>query len=102
MKEEYINQYRMLLGAYFGVMSMDEYPLKVYVIKEIENYTDAFLKSHKFKKDFPYQEEKDNIEKENIKLHLQDALLVLNKINADLDLVHLVRLKLLALTEEDK
>ena len=35
--EEEINRYKTIIGAYYGVMLMDEYSLKAYVLKNIEN-----------------------------------------------------------------
>ena len=35
-KETLIDQFKTYVGAYYGVNSMDEYDLKVYVLKEIE------------------------------------------------------------------
>ena len=36
--EEENNHYKTILGAYYGVMLMDEYPLKAYILKNIENF----------------------------------------------------------------
>ena len=36
--EELINQYRYLVGGYYGVSLIDEYPIKEYILKDIEDY----------------------------------------------------------------
>ena len=36
--------YRCLIGAYYGMCEMDEYDLKEYVLKDIEEYIKIFLK----------------------------------------------------------
>ena len=36
--EELINQFRYLVGGYYGVSLMDEYDLKEFMLKDIENY----------------------------------------------------------------
>ena len=37
------NQFRYLVGGYYGVLLMDEYPLKEYMLKDIENYIRDFI-----------------------------------------------------------
>lgn len=92
--EELINQYRYLVGGYYGVSLMDEYSLKEYVLKDIENYIRNFIEVNPID-NYDYksvaEEIKDNVSE---KVKLQDALLVLNRINASMDLVFLVKEKL--------
>ena len=92
--EELINQYRYLLGGYYGVSLMDEYPLKEYVLKDIEEYIENFVETNPIE-GYDYKNEdldvKDNVSE---KVKLQDALIVLNKINASMDLVFLVKERL--------
>ena len=38
-------QFSLLVGGYFGITEMDEYPLKEYVLKELEEYIIKFLKN---------------------------------------------------------
>ena len=92
--EELINQYRYLVGGYYGVSLMDEYSLKEYVLKDIENYIRNFIEVNPID-NYDYKAEAEDI-KDNVseKVKLQDALLVLNKINASMDLVFLVKEKL--------
>ena len=92
--EELINQYRYLVGGYYGVSLMDEYPLKEYVLKDIDEYIKSFIEVNPID-NFDYKAEADDI-KDNVseKVKLQDALLVLNKINASMDLVFLVKERL--------
>ena len=88
------NQFRYLVGGYYGVGLMDEYPLKVYMMKEIEEYIKAIVKENTIK-DFDYKKEAENI-KENMsdKTKLQDALIVLNLIKGPMDLVFLIKERL--------
>ena len=37
------DQFRYLVGGYFGITYMDEYPLKEFVLKDIENYIRDFI-----------------------------------------------------------
>ena len=88
------DQFRYLVGGYYGVNLMDEYPLKEYVLKDIENYIKDFVKANPID-NFNYLEEhmkvKDTFSE---KRKLQDALLVLNIIKGPMDLVFLIKEKL--------
>ena len=86
--------YRYVVGGYYGVGLMDEYPLKEFVLKDIDKYIKAFIKDNPID-DFDFLEEaikvKDNVSDQ---VKLQDALLVLNKINGPMDLVFLINRRL--------
>jgi len=88
------DQFRYLVGGYYGVNLMDEYPLKEYVLKDIENYVKDFIKENPID-NFNYLEEhlkvKDTV---SDKVKLQDALLVLNIIKGPMDLVFLIKERL--------
>ena len=88
------NQFRYLVGGYYGVSLMDEYPLKEYMLKDIENYIRDFIEINPID-NFDYREEAKKV-KETVsdKTKLQDALLVLNRMNAPMDLVFLVKERL--------
>lgn len=91
---ELIDQFRYLVGGYYGVNLMDEYPLKEYILKDIENYIKCFVRDNPID-NFNYYEEHINI-KDNVseKRKLQDALLVLNIIKGPMDLVFLIKNRL--------
>ena len=88
------DQFRYLVGGYFGITYMDEYPLKEFVLKDIENYIRDFIEINHID-DFDYVLESEKVKDEvSVLVKLQDSLLVLNKINADMDLVLLVKRKI--------
>ena len=91
---ELIDQFRYLVGGYYGVSLMDEYPLKEFVLKDIENYIKDFIEINPID-NFDYREEA-NIIKDTLtdKEKLQDSLIVLNKINGDMQLVFLIKNRL--------
>lgn len=91
---ELVNQFRYLVGGYYGVSLMDEYPLKEFVLKDIEDYIKDFIAINPID-NFNYRSEAINV-KDNVsdKVKLQDSLIVLNKINASMDLVFLVKKRL--------
>ncbi|MBQ3308112.1 MAG: hypothetical protein IJG68_07995 [Bacilli bacterium] len=92
--EELENQFRYLVGGYYGVELMDSYPLKEFILKDIEDYIRNFIEINPIS-NFDYKEEalyiKDKISQ---KVKLQDALLVLNKIQGPMDLVLMVKKEL--------
>lgn len=91
---ELIDQFKYLVGGYYGVMLMDEYPLKEYIAKDIEDYIKNFVENNPID-NFDYKQEalivKDKVSE---KVKLQDALIVLNRINAPMDIVFMVKARL--------
>lgn len=83
------DHFKYLIGAYYGVQAMDAYELKEYILKDIEDYVKAFIE------DCPIENARDKAEKyENelsLKTKLQDALLVLNQIDAPLEIILLIK-----------
>lgn len=80
--------YRYMISGYFGVMEMDSYKLKEYVLEDIKKYIRDYMiqnPSKTFKLDEEIEKIKDTVP---VKTKLQDALLVLNKMeNAPMDLI---------------
>ena len=88
------DQYRYLVGGYYGVSLMDEYSLKEFVLKDIENYINNFIETNPID-NFNYEEEAKKVkETRSEKTKLQDALLVLNKLDSYMDLVFLIKERL--------
>lgn len=88
------NQYRYLVGGYYGVCLIDEYPLKEYILKDIEDYIDNFIEVNPID-NFNYEEEREKVKDQvSDKVKLQDALLVLNLIKGPMELVFLIKAKL--------
>lgn len=95
-----IDEFKILVGGYFGIQEMDEYPLKVYVLKNIEDYIIKYLKINPIS-DFNYNEEAEKIKDSiSLKRKLQDSLLVLRKINGSFELEMLVKEKIRNLNNE--
>lgn len=93
--------FRYLVGAYFGVAEMDNYDLKEYVLKDIEQYIKDFINENPIN-GFDYEKEARLVEEErSIKTKLQDSLIVLPKVNASMELILLVKAKLKEIREEE-
>ena len=94
------DQFKYLVGGYYGITYMDNYSLKEYVLKDIENYIKTFIEINPID-DFNYKEEAKKYEEELSEItKLQDSLIVLNKINALMDLVLLVKERLKRLNKK--
>ena len=89
--EELINQFRYLVGGYYGVCLVDEYPVKEFILQDIENYIKDFIEVNPID-DFDYRSEALAVkDKLSDKVKLQDALIVVNKINGPMDLIFLIK-----------
>ncbi len=88
------DQFKLLVGGYYGVSLIDEYGLKEYILEDIKNYIRDFIEINPID-DFNYKEEGVKLRKSlSTKTMLQDALIVVNKINGPIDLVFLIKDKL--------
>lgn len=97
-----IDEFRYLTGAYYGMKELDEYDLKEYILKDIENYIKDFVNTNKIK-NFDYKKETEEIEeKRELITKFQDLLLILPKIDAPMELTQLVKQKLRKLKEENQ
>lgn len=93
-KETLINEFKTYVGAYYGVNSMDEYDLKVYVLKEIEQDIKDFILVNDLDKNECLLLAKEVEEKVPLKTKLQDSLLILYKMNASMELIFMIKNKL--------
>ena len=93
--------YRYLMGGYYGIRELDEYPLKEYALKDIMNYIDNYFLENPIP-DFNYEEEARKVDDElPLITKLQDSLLVLPKINAPMELVLLVKKRIKKCKEKE-
>ena len=93
--------YRYLIGAYYGIREMDEYPIKEFVLKEVEEYIDDFCKANNLTQNI-IEEEKIDVEKNvTLKVKLQDALLLLPKLENSTELYLLIKKRLKRIKEEE-
>ena len=93
-KETLLDQFKTYVGAYYGVSSMDEYDLKVYVLKEIEQDIKDFILVNDLDKNECLLLAKEVEEKVPLKTKLQDSLLILYKMNASMELIFMIKNKL--------
>ena len=96
-----IDTYRYLVGAYYGISEMDEYSVKEFILKDIQDYINDFCKVNELSKEEIEKNREDVYENVSLKTKLQDALIVLQKINAPTELTLLVKERLKKIREEE-
>ena len=96
----FYDEFKYLVGGYYGIREMDEYELKVYVLKDLEKYIKEFVKLYA-PKSFDYEEEFSKLENElTLKTKLQDSLLVLDKIDSPVELMLMINKRLKEMENE--
>lgn len=86
------DQYKLLVESYYGIELIDEYDLKVYMLKQIEKMIIDFKNAYDVDKDNKIKEYVIN--KVSDKTKLQSSLITLNQINGPMDLILLIRKRL--------
>lgn len=87
------------VGAYFGVREMDDYPLKEYVLHDLEIYIEEFVKNNPLVGKDWQEKVLDINDHVSLKTKLHDALLVLPKIHVSLELILLIKERIRELKE---
>ena len=85
------DEYKLLIGAYYGIQEMDEYDLKVYILKEIEECINSFIETSPIS-GYDYEKMALKFKDElSLKTKLQDSLIILNRINGPMDLILMIK-----------
>lgn len=90
-----------LVGAYYGVREMDLYPLKEYVLHDLQVYIEEFVKNNPL---FGIDLEakcREIDEKVSFKTKLQDALIMLPKVHGSLELILMIKERIQELKEHE-
>ncbi|MBR6072751.1 MAG: hypothetical protein IKP76_00320 [Bacilli bacterium] len=91
---EFDDPYKYMISGYFGVELLDEYKDKQYLLKDIREYIDAYLENNRIQ-NVDYEAIKYEIERNNTDIDkLQDALLLLNDMNAPMEASITIRQKI--------
>ena len=93
------DQYKMLVEAYYGVVLIDEYELKEYILKDIEKLIENFEEEYQ---EINHKKIKEYV-KENVndKTKLESSLIILNSMNAPMDLILLIKNRLQIIRKRD-
>ena len=90
---EFDDPYKYMISGYYGVETLDEYTDKLYLLKDIRKYIDNYLEENRIP-GFDYEELNREIEKNTSEIDkLQDALILLNDMNAPMEASIIIRQK---------
>lgn len=88
------DEFKLLVGGYFGIREMDEYKLKEYILKDIEEYIKNFIALNPISS-YDYRGTAEIIQDTvSLKNKLQDSLITLRKINGPLELILMIKAKI--------
>ena len=88
---EYDDPYKYMISGYYGIELLDEYKDKQYLLKDIRTYINNYLEDNKIE-GFDYESLNDEIDKNRSELDkFQDALILLNDMNAPMEPSILIR-----------
>lgn len=91
---EFDDPYKYMISGYYGIELLDEYKDKQYLLKRIRDYINGYLEENRVD-NVDYEEIKREIEKNNTEIDkLQDALILLNDINAPMEASIIIRQKI--------
>lgn len=94
--------FRYLVGGYYGIRNMDEYDLKIYALKDIENYIRAYVEQNPIS-NYSYLEEAKRVDEELSLLEkLNDSLLLFTKLELPIELNLLIKQRIKKIKEEMK
>lgn len=88
------DEFKLLVGGYFGIREMDDYKLKEYILRDIEKYIQNFVALNPIS-GYDYRGVADAIQDTvSLKAKLQDSLLTLRKVNGPLELTLMIKARL--------
>lgn len=84
-------EFKLLVGAYYGIREIDEYELKTYILADLEKIIRDYVKNNKLN-NFDYEYEAKVLDRElSIERRLQYSLLIMNRMDGPLELILLIR-----------
>ena len=88
---KYDDPYKYMMSGYYGIELLDEYKDKLYLLKDIRKYIDAYLEDNRVP-NFDYEALNREIETKNSDLDkLQDALLLLKDMKGPMEAVLIIK-----------
>lgn len=86
------DEYKLFVECYYGILLVNEYDLKEYALKRVEELIKNFENTYI---NVPYEKIKEYVkDKVSDRTKLQSALIVLNSINYDMDLILIIKDKI--------
>ncbi|MBR1376571.1 MAG: hypothetical protein IJ565_02035 [Bacilli bacterium] len=85
------DELKMLYGAYYGVMDMDSYKTKEFVLKDIKELINYFIEENNI---IDTKETEMLAKEQPLITRLHDSLIVLKRLDASLELTLLIKEKI--------
>ena len=96
------DKYKMMFGGYLGMTLMDEYPLKEYILSDIEKYIKSYIENYPID-NFNYNEFMNQVDKEESDIvKLQDSLRIGNILDFPMELRYMIKDKIRTISHEDR
>lgn len=91
---QFDDPYKYMISGYYGIELLDEYKDKLYLLKDIKKYINNYLEDNKIP-GFDYDKLNRDIETNTSEIDkLQDALILLNDMNAPMEASIIIRQKI--------
>ena len=92
---------KYMISGYYGIKTLDSYPRKLFILKDIEEHIKDYLKLNKVE-GFNYHELAEELSKRSLKEKLQDSLILINEMNGPIDLTIIIKRMVKELRMNDK
>ena len=90
---KYDDNFKYMVGGYYGIKTMDEFQSKLYILKEVEEYIKKYVSMSD--KNVDYKSIAKEIERsESLKEKLLDSLILLNDMKGPIELIILIKQKI--------
>lgn len=92
---------KYMISGYYGIKTLDSYPRKLFILKEIEEHIKDYLKKNKVE-GYDYKKLAEELKNRSLKEKLQDSLILINEMNGPIDLTIIIKRMVKDLRMNDK
>lgn len=92
---------KYMISGYYGIKTLDSYPRKLFILKEIEEHIKDYLKTNKVE-GYDYKKLAEELKNRSLKEKLQDSLILINEMNGPIDLTIIIKRMVKDLRMNDK
>ena len=90
MKRLTLDEIKYMISGYLGVETIDQYVKKVYLLKDMRDYIFEVVESNEIQ-GFDFEKLKDELRDTPRVEKLQDSLIILNAMNAPMDIILMIK-----------
>lgn len=85
-----LDEIKYMVSGYLGVQTLDQYVKKVYLLKDMKDYISEVVRTNEIT-NFDFEALKDELRDIPLVDKLQDALIILNEMQAPMDIILLIK-----------